>query len=75
MTGILSSETSRLGESVLLRYLESRQLTEAQVVAVTKVKQEVLAGFEIETRDRVIGYRYFAQRFREAAARAIEVAL
>ena len=72
MTGTFTSETSQLGEAVLLRYLESHQLTEEQVVAVTKVKQELLAGFEIETRDRVIGYRYFASRFREAADRAIE---
>lgn len=67
MTGILTSETSRLGEAVLLRYLESHRLTEAQVFAVTRVKQKLLEGFAIESRDRVIGYKYFAQKFREAA--------
>jgi hypothetical protein len=72
MTGILSSEPSRLGEAVLLRWLEAHSpLTEAQVYAVTKVKQELLVDFDPS--DRLVGYRWFAQRFRELADQAVEI--
>jgi hypothetical protein len=70
VTGILSSEPSRLGEAVLLRWLEAHSpLSEAQVYAVTKVKQELLVGFDPS--DQVVGYRWFAQRFRELANAAL----
>lgn len=79
MTGILSTESSRLGEAVLLRWLESHgPLSEAQVLAVTLEKQKALAEFPAfdsvcDADERQNLSRLFAQRFRELADQAIAI--